>query len=399
MYFAKAAAAGLALLGSIVSAHPGHDVSHEAAERREYLSNAKRSSLAHCADKFKAQGLDTRNIARRQAAVEKARERRAIKKRDFDTVLKTDHNKTALGYTPTTDTATLFAGNNSCILTPDAVQGPYYVSGERVRENLIEDQEGVELIVDYQLVDVHTCEPVPNLYVEIWACNATGVYGGVIAGGNGDTADAKNIDNTWLRGIQPTDEDGVARFRTIFPGHYTGRTNHIHLMAHANATLKANQTLGNDVYASHIGQAFFDQALIYEVEKTAPYSSNKQQLVLNSQDFIMAQEASIAGVDPVMEYVLLGDKVEDGLFAWLAFGVDTTLSNKISPATFLYEEGGVANPNSNPGGPGGPGGLPPWGTGAPPFPLPTGGPGAGSPTFRRGEPPVPVEEEQQQEQN
>ncbi|KAK4170030.1 Intradiol ring-cleavage dioxygenase [Cladorrhinum sp. PSN259] len=387
MHFTKAAATGLALLSGFVSAHPGHDVAHEAAERRDYLTNAKRTSLAHCADKFKARGLDTRNIDRRQARIEQARQRRAIKKRDFDTVLKTDHNKTTLGYTPNTDAATLFAGFNSCILTPDATQGPYYVGGEYVRENLIEDQEGVELILDYQVVDVNTCEPVPNLYVEIWACNATGVYGGVISGGNGDTSDGANINNTWLRGIQPTDEDGVARFETIFPGHYTGRTSHIHLMAHANATLQANKTIGNDIYASHIGQAFFDQALIYEVEKTAPYNTNKQSLLLNSQDSIMAGESAIAGVDPVMEYVLLGDKIEDGLFAWLAFGVDTTLSNKISPAVFLYEEGGVANPNAGPGGPGGP---PPWGTGLPPFPFPTGGP---PPAIRRGEPPVPQQEE------
>ncbi|KAK4222283.1 catechol 1,2-dioxygenase [Podospora fimiseda] len=379
MYFTKAVA-GLAILSGIVSAHPGHSPSDEAAERRDYLTNAKRTSLTHCADKFKARGLDARNVARRQARIEEARKKRSITKRDFDTVLNTNHNKTDLGYTPNTDSATLFSGFNSCILTPDATEGPYYVGGEYVRENIIEDQEGVPLILDYQVVDVNTCEPVPNLYVEIWACNATGVYGGVVANGNGDSSDASNINNTWLRGIQPTDKDGVARFETIFPGHYTGRTHHIHLMAHANATLKANQTLGNEVYSSHIGQAFFDQDLITEVEKTAPYIYNKQPLMLNKDDFIMRQESSIAGVDPVMEYVLLGDKVEDGLFAWLAFGVDTTLSNKINPAVFLYEKGGVKNPNGGfPGGgfPGGGfpgGGPPPWGTGLPPFPFPTGAP-------------------------
>jgi protocatechuate 3,4-dioxygenase beta subunit len=51
-----------------------------------------------------------------------------------------------------------------------------------------------------------------------------------VAGGNGDTSDEDNINATFLRGIQASDEDGVVRFESIFPGHYTGRTHHIHSM-------------------------------------------------------------------------------------------------------------------------------------------------------------------------
>ncbi|KAK0726572.1 Intradiol ring-cleavage dioxygenase [Apiosordaria backusii] len=353
MLFTKAAATGLALLAGLVSAHPGHDVAQEAAERREFLAKAKRTDLSHCAEKLRARGIEAKNIARRKAQVEAARWKRNIKKRDIGDVLAKSHNKTSLGYTPNTEAGTLFAGINSCILSPEVTQGPYYVAGEYVRENLIEDQEGIELLVDYQVIDVETCDPVPNVYLEAWACNATGVYGGVIAGGNGNTADASNINNTWLRGIQPTDEDGVARFQTIFPGHYTGRTAHIHIMVHTNATLQANQTLGHDNYASHIGQAYFDQDLITAVEKTAPYNTNRQPLTTNAQDFLLAQ-GSAGAVDPVMEYTLLGDSIEDGLFAWLSFGIDTSVSNKINPAVWLGSTGGVSNPNPGFGGPGGP---------------------------------------------
>lgn len=42
------------------------------------------------------------------------------------------------------------------------------VSGEYVREDNTEDQEGVFLGVDAQVIDVDTCEPVPDVYVEIW---------------------------------------------------------------------------------------------------------------------------------------------------------------------------------------------------------------------------------------
>jgi protocatechuate 3,4-dioxygenase beta subunit len=219
------------------------------------------------------------------------------------------------------------------------------------------------LTIDYQVIDVDTCEPV-SAYLEIWHCNALGVYSGVVASGNGDSSDTSNLDATWLRGIQQTDDDGVAQFDTIVPGHYTGRAVHIHLMVHTNATLYENKTLGNDVYASHIGQAFFDQDLINAVELTSTYSDNEQDLTLNENDSIFEQEAATDGVDPVMEYTMLGDSIEDGLFAWLAFGINKTESQQISPAVFLYEEGGVENENSGMGGGGGgggPGGAPPSG--------------------------------------
>jgi hypothetical protein len=209
----------------------------------------------------------------------------------------------------------------------------------------------------------------------MWHCNSTGVYSGIVASGNGDSSDETNIDNTWLRGIQPTDSDGVAQFESIFPGHYTSRATHIHLMAHTNATLLANQTLGSDNYASHVGQTFFDQDLITEVEKVAPYSTNTQELTTNAEDSIMAEEAATEGVDPVMEFTLLGDTVADGLFAWLAFGINVTASSTITPAAFLYAEGGVANSASG-GGMGGGGGSPPNGT----FPGGTPPSGAGGPS-------------------
>ncbi|KAK3896566.1 Intradiol ring-cleavage dioxygenase [Staphylotrichum tortipilum] len=331
-------ATGLALLTGLVSAHPGHDVAQEAAERREYLQSVKRTSLTHCVEELKAQGIHARNVARRQAIVEQAREKRGLKTRSLSSVLATDHNKSGLGYSRNTDATTLFAGYKSCLLTPEVTQGPYYVAGEYVRENVIENQPGVSLLLDYQVINVATCKPVPDVYVEIWHCNSTGVYGGIIANGNGNSADKSNSQKSWLRGIQPTDSDGVAQFQSVFPGHYTGRTTHIHVMVHTKATLLANNTLGFTNYASHVGQTFFDQSLINAVEKVSPYSTNKQQLTTNAADMIMSQEAATEGVDPVMEYTLLGSTVADGLYAWIAFGIDASKTQAINPAGYLYQQ-------------------------------------------------------------
>ncbi|KEZ45089.1 hypothetical protein SAPIO_CDS2519 [Scedosporium apiospermum] len=382
MHFATLLAGVLAATG--VAAHPGHDHSKEVAERREYLQHNRRD-LSHCAEKMKRSGLSARNAKRRakrtlELAAERAPNSLALKKRQIEEFLQIDHQSSE-NYTLDTAPADLFSGSNFCVLTPEVTEGPYYVSGEYVRDNNIEDQEGVFLGLDTQVIDINTCEPVSGVYVEIWHCNSTGVYGGVVAQGNGvGSADPSNIDNTFLRGVQKSDEDGVVTFSTLFPGHYTGRTTHIHVMVHANAEELANGTLYS-TQATHVGQVFFDQSLIETVEKLAPYNTNTQELTTNEADSILAEEAA-TGVDPIVSYVLLGESVGDGLLAWLGFGVDTNYIRNVSAASTHFEDGGVANENGG-GFPGGEGGFPSGFPGGPngtfPTDLPSGALPSGAP--------------------
>lgn len=347
-------------------AHPGHDLTEEILERRSFKNSVRSASLSHCAESLAARGVNSRNVERRAALLEEARRHKGLGKRDVDEVLDTSHNKTDLGYSLDTSITDLFSGNASCVLTPEVTQGPYYVGGESIRRDITDDEEGVSIYLDYQVIDVDTCEPVPNVYLEIWHCNSTGVYSGVVASGNGNSNDESNINRTFLRGIQKTDTDGVAQFESTFPGHYTGRATHIHVLVHTNATELSNHTLGNQIYASHVGQSFFDQDLITSVDELEPYASNSQELTTNDEDSILAEEADEDGVDPLMMYTLLGDTVGDGILAWLAFGINTTYSGEVTPAAFLYEDGGVENPDSGMGGPGGPdGGEGPGGPGGP----------------------------------
>ena len=137
-------------------------------------------------------------------------------------------------------------------------------------------------------------------------------------------------------------------------------------MSHVNATVLSNNTISGGAI-THVGQMFFDQDLVTLVEATEPYISNTQELTTNAEDSIFAGESD--GYDPVVEYVLLGDDVSEGIFAWIAFGQDSTAAYNISAAATLTENGGVANSNSGVGGPGGP----PSGSGAPPSgAVPTG---------------------------
>jgi hypothetical protein len=139
-------------------------------------------------------------------------------------------------------------------------------------------------------------------------------------------------------------------------------------MSHTlNASANNNQTLAGSA-VTHVGQMFFDQDLIAAVDAVEPYASNTQGLTENADDSILGEEA--ADVDPMVEYVLLGDDISEGLFGWLAFGIDSGASYNVTPAATLTEDGGVANENAGMGmGGGGPpsgSGAPPSGSGAPP---------------------------------
>ncbi|CRG92436.1 hypothetical protein PISL3812_09495 [Talaromyces islandicus] len=349
---------------TLVQAHPGHDVQTEARERAAVLKNKR--GLGHCADTFSARGFELKNAVRRDLAVQQIRREKAstgapnLVDRDLASLNTTHHSSLDVNFQ--TDPEVLFASNATCILGPDVTQGPYYVSGELIRENVIEDQPGVPLYLDIQLIDSSTCEPVPSSFVEIWHCNSTGVYSGVVANGNGNYDDSTNINKTFLRGIQQTDKDGIIKFQTIFPGHYTGRTTHIHVLSHAlNDTVRLPNDTVSGLYtshASHVGQIFFDQDLITKVESTIPYSSNTQNLTENSDDSILLEEAD--DIDPFVEYVYINDdEVADGVFGWIALAIDTSEDSSITPAAYLTSSGGISNPNS---GSGGGGGQPPSGT-------------------------------------
>ncbi|KAK9413186.1 putative Intradiol ring-cleavage dioxygenases domain-containing protein [Seiridium unicorne] len=321
---------------TIVAAHPGHDPNQELHERREFLSKVERSDLSHCAAKMKQRGLEQLGVQRRKATAAKMAKRGILPR------AASDINKSHLSdadYDSNTSLDAVFAANSSCVLSPEETVGPYYVAGEAVRVDVTEDEPGIPLTLDLGIFDVDTCEPIANTYVEIWHCNSTGVYSGVPTGANFIAA-PENLDTTFLRGLQQSDEAGAVQFDSIFPGHYNGRTNHIHIVVHANATVRENGTV-DDSYADHIGQIYFDQDLIDQVETYAPYTNNNESITVNTEDSLLAD--GLATSDPIVEYVLLGESVDEGILAWISFGVNTTFTSTATAAATYYEGGGVSN--------------------------------------------------------
>ena len=111
-----------------------------------------------------------------------------------------------------------------CAIMPQATEGPFYFDPGLERQDITEGRQGVELRVRLQAVDA-SCRPLPAARVDIWHCDALGHYSGYPGQGDGD------VDTTgekFLRGVQRTDTNGIASFKTIYPGWYRGRTTHIH---------------------------------------------------------------------------------------------------------------------------------------------------------------------------
>jgi len=157
------------------------------------------------------------------------------------------------------------SGQVKCVLTPEMTEGPYYISGEKLRRDITEGKPGARLDLVLTVVDASTCRPIRGATVDIWHCDAGGVYSGFGTGASS---------RTFLRGLQKTNAHGVAHFRTIYPGWYPGRTVHIHVKVHVG---------GNVV---HTGQLFFSDRLTDAVYRKAPYSRRPNRSPRNSGDAI-----------------------------------------------------------------------------------------------------------------
>jgi len=178
-----------------------------------------------------------------------------------------------------TDAETATSGPNavatglvSCVLAPEQTEGPYYVPGDKLRRNVTEDKPGVPLTLELSVVDVSSCRAVKGAAVDIWHCDAGGVYS--------ETSVQGTENRTFLRGIQRTDRKGVATFETIYPGWYPGRTVHVHVKV----------AVGGNVV--HTGQLYFPDKLTDVVYKRAPYNKRPGRTTRNPADSIFRNGGS-----------------------------------------------------------------------------------------------------------
>jgi protocatechuate 3,4-dioxygenase beta subunit len=212
--------------------------------------------------------------------------------------------------------------SSACQLSSEQIEGPYYVDGALLRRDVVEDRTGIPLALNLRLIDSRTCKPIRNAAVEIWHCDALGVYSGYTAqgsgggsggpipsgmptptdlptgpppGGGGGGGHATPTDDlTYLRGMQITDRHGRVTFTSIVPGWYAGRAVHIHTKVHTEGTATATGYIGG--HTCHTGQFYFAENLITRLNQYAPYNTNTTTRVTLDQDSIYPGTGSLGGL-------------------------------------------------------------------------------------------------------
>jgi protocatechuate 3,4-dioxygenase beta subunit len=197
-----------------------------------------------------------------------------------------------------------------CVLTPEQEEGPFYIDLAQIRQDITEDRSGVPLALALTVVDADACEPIRDAAVDIWHCDALGVYSGEPSEGSEGEA--------YLRGIQLTDGNGLAEFATIYPGQYPGRTTHIHVKVHIGG--RQSDGIYSGGHVSHTGQLFTSDRHDAEVFALAPYNRNTAEITPRNTDGIFRYQG---GPSSVLTLARAGNSLtRDGFTARVTLGVD-----------------------------------------------------------------------------
>jgi protocatechuate 3,4-dioxygenase beta subunit len=194
----------------------------------------------------------------------------------------------------------------ACVVTPGLTEGPYFVEEKLERsdirtdprDNTVSAGSPLALALTVSRVANGTCTPLTGAVVDLWHCDARGVYS--------DEAANNSMGHKFLRGYQVTDKDGLAQFTTIYPGWYPGRAVHIHF--------KVRLYSGSQQSYEFTSQFFFDESFTDTVYQQAPYNSRGGGRTRNSNDGIYQQLASTGkrSGDLLLLPVTRAEKAADG---------------------------------------------------------------------------------------
>ncbi|MGH7509129.1 MAG: twin-arginine translocation pathway signal protein [Gemmatimonadales bacterium] len=185
-----------------------------------------------------------------------------------------------------------------CVVRPASTAGPFYVDEKLDRSDIRSDpadgtvKTGALLTLTFNVSSIAKgrCSPLAGAMVDVWHCDAEGVY---------SDADDGRIDTTgrkFLRGYQITDQQGVVTFTTIYPGWYPSRTPHIHYKIRSTGSARSPYEF--------VGQLYFDEGTNDRVYAKAPYDSRGKRTVSNITDQIYSRDGgrqSMLTVTPARE--------------------------------------------------------------------------------------------------
>jgi protocatechuate 3,4-dioxygenase beta subunit len=194
----------------------------------------------------------------------------------------------------------------SCVVRPEQTEGPYFVDEKLRRSDIRIDpsdnsvQPGVPLKLEFKVAGIRdgTCAPLSSAVVDVWHCDAFGVYSDV-RDPRFDTRGKK-----FLRGYQLTDANGSAAFLTIYPGWYEGRAVHIHFKIRMAQGTRAQE---------FTSQLYFDEAVTDDVFREPPYGGKSGRRSANDRDFIFRRGGKQLLLTPVKDAQGYAAQFEIGL--------------------------------------------------------------------------------------
>lgn len=181
-------------------------------------------------------------------------------------------------------TSSLASTNAQCVVTPEVTEGPYFVDEMLNRSDIRTDPSDgtrkpgtpLRLKIGVYQSSGGSCAPVVGAVVDIWQCDAAGVYSDVVDPNAGSTRGKK-----FLRGYQLTNSLGEVEFLTIYPGWYPGRTVHIHFKVRTDPDSQQGLEFTSQMY--------FDDSFTDDVFTEPPYSSRGPRTTRNQADGIFRQ--------------------------------------------------------------------------------------------------------------
>lgn len=133
------------------------------------------------------------------------------------------------------------------------------------------------MTIALRAVDAATCQPIADAVIDIWHCDASGLYSGhdlaVDEAINATRHTPPTNGDRSCRGALRTDRDGIAEFRSIYPGYYVERAIHIHFKVH----------VGGRAFLTN--QAHLPEAHNAAVMAMAPYDMpRRMKRIANTQE-------------------------------------------------------------------------------------------------------------------
>ncbi len=171
------------------------------------------------------------------------------------------------------------ADGSICLKDPAETEGPFPADGSNAKNGVTQNvltqsgvmrqdvrtsfagmtpvADGVPVDLTITLVDISkSCALKAGHVVYIWHCDAEGRY---------SLYDA--TDRNYLRGVGITDDTGVVKFTTVFPGCYPGRWPHIHFEVFADQAAavagKASLLVSQFALPGDVAKTLYDAVQIY----------------------------------------------------------------------------------------------------------------------------------------